>query len=79
PFRDAHEVVAQAVRFALDQRVDLAVLPLDELRRFSPLIEGDVFEVLTLEGSLRARDHVGGTAPDQVRAAIARARNELSR
>ncbi len=78
PFRDAHEAVARAVRFASDHRVDLAALPLDELRRFSPLIASDVFEVLTLEGSLRARNHVGGTAPDQVRMAIARARGELA-
>jgi argininosuccinate lyase len=76
-FRDAHEAVARAVRFASDQGLDLAALPLGELQRFSPLIAGDVFEVLTLEGSLRARNHVGGTAPEQVRAAIARARNEL--
>jgi argininosuccinate lyase len=76
-FRDAHEAVARAVRFASDQGLDLAALPLVELQRFSPLIAADVFEVLTLEGSLRARNHVGGTAPEQVRAAIARARNEL--
>jgi argininosuccinate lyase len=78
PFRDAHEAVARAVRLASDRGLDLSALPLDELRRFSPLIAGDVFEVLTLEGSLRARNHVGGTAPDQVRAAVARARDELT-
>jgi len=79
PFRDAHEAVSRAVRFASAQGLELAVLPLAELQRFSPLIAGDVFEVLTLEGSLRARNHVGGTAPEQVRAAIARAREELTR
>ncbi len=78
-FRDAHEAVARAVRFALDQGLELAALPLAELQRFSPLIAGDVFQVLTLEGSLRARNHVGGTAPEQVRTAIARARDELAR
>jgi argininosuccinate lyase len=77
-FRDAHEAVARAVRFASDQGLDLAALPLVELQRFSPLIAADVFEVLTLEGSMRARNHVGGTAPEQVRAAVARARDELA-
>ncbi len=79
PFRDAHEAVSRAVRFASDQGLDLAALPLAELQRFSLLIAGDVFEVLTVEGSLRARNHVGGTAPEQVRTAIARARDELTR
>jgi argininosuccinate lyase len=78
PFREAHEVVARAVRFASERGVDLAALPLADLQRFSPLIAEDVFEVLTLEGSLRARNHIGGTAPDQVRAAIVRARDELT-
>jgi argininosuccinate lyase len=78
PFREAHEVVARAVRFASERGVDLAALPLTDLQRFSPLIAEDVFEVLTLEGSLQARNHIGGTAPDQVRAAIVRARDELT-
>jgi argininosuccinate lyase len=78
PFREAHEAVARAVRFAADRGVDLAVLPLAELRQFSPLIEQDVFQVLTLEGSVGARNHPGGTAPAQVRAAIARAKAELT-
>jgi argininosuccinate lyase len=78
PFREAHEVVARAVRFASEQQIDLAALPLAELQRFSSLIADDVFQVLTLEGSLRARNHIGGTAPEQVRAAIARARDELT-
>jgi len=76
-FRDAHEAVARAVREAETRDCDLAALPLDELRRFSPLIETDVFDVLTLEGSVASRDHVGGTAPSRVRAAIAAARNDL--
>jgi argininosuccinate lyase len=78
PFREAHEVVAQAVRFAAGAGQDLAQLPLDTLRRFSPLIAEDVYAVLTLEGSLAARNHIGGTAPEQVRAAVARARAELA-
>ena len=77
PFRDAHEAVARAVRLAEGLGRDLAELPLEELRRFSPLIEADVFQVLTVEGSLAARNHVGGTAPAQVRAAIERARSAL--
>ena len=72
PFRDAHEAVARAVRAAAGRGVDLADLSLDELKSFSPLIEADVAEVLTLEGSVQARNHPGGTAPAQVRAAVAR-------
>ena len=77
PFRAAHETVAQAVRFAESRRSGLADLKLSELRRFSRLIGSDVFEVLSLEGSLRSRRHVGGTAPARVKAAIARARRSL--
>ncbi|HEY9103584.1 argininosuccinate lyase [Chitinimonas sp.] len=77
PFRDAHEAVALAVRYAGEQRKDLAELSLVELGTFSPLIGNDVFDVLTPEGSLASRDHVGGTAPRQVRLAIARARARL--
>ena len=78
PFREAHEVVARAVRRAADKGVDLAQLGLDELKQFSKLIEKDVIDKLSLEGSLAARDHVGGTAPKQVLAAIARARVQLA-
>jgi argininosuccinate lyase len=77
PFRDAHEAVARAVRTAETRGCDLAGLTLDELRTFSQLIDGDVFAVLTVEGSLAARDHIGGTAPRQVQAAITRARARL--
>jgi argininosuccinate lyase len=73
-FRDAHEAVARAVRHAEAKRVDLAALPLADLRAFAPAIGEDVFSVLTLEGSVASRDHPGGTAPAQVRAAIAAAR-----
>ncbi len=78
PFRDAHEVVALAVRFAVDQKVDLSDLPLATLQQFSPEISDDVYAVLTLEGSLNSRNHIGGTAPVQVKAAITRARKELN-
>ena len=78
PFRDAHEVVGRAVRHGVEQVRDLADMSLEELRGFSERIEEDVFAVLTLEGSVAARDHIGGTAPEQVRAAIARARQRLN-
>lgn len=77
PFRDAHEIVAQAVRFAENKRCDLSDLSLAELHQFSNVIETDVFQVLTLEGSLQSRDHPGGTAPRQVRLAISQAREML--
>jgi argininosuccinate lyase len=76
-FRDAHEIVGKAVRLAVERDCDLAQLPLDTLREFSPAIGEDVFAVLTLEGSVAARDHLGGTAPAQVRAAVAKARAAL--
>ncbi|MBC7945515.1 MAG: argininosuccinate lyase, partial [Burkholderiales bacterium] len=74
PFRDAHAAVAKAVRVAAEGRRDLSDLPLNQLQQFSPLIENDVYAVLTLEGSLTSRDHIGGTAPNRVRAAIKKAR-----
>ncbi|PWF25301.1 argininosuccinate lyase [Corticimicrobacter populi] len=67
PFRDAHEVVALAVRECEQRGCDLADLSLDELRAFHPAIESDVHAVLTLEGSVAARKHIGGTAPERVR------------
>lgn len=73
-FRDAHEVVGKAVRYGVEQERDLAAMSLDELRQFSTVIGEDVFAVLTLEGSVAARDHLGGTAPRQVREAVVRAR-----
>ncbi|MEQ1440129.1 argininosuccinate lyase [Fontimonas sp. SYSU GA230001] len=75
PFRDAHHAVGSAVGYAAQKNRDLAELSLDELRRFSPLIEADVYARITLEGSLAARNHYGATSPEQVRAAIARARS----
>ena len=72
PFRDSHEVVAQAVRYADEQGVDLSELPLAVLQEFSDLVADDVYQVLTPEGSLNARNHLGGTAPEQVRYQVAR-------
>jgi argininosuccinate lyase len=76
-FRDAHEIVGKAVRYGVDNNKDLSEMSLDELQQFSKTIEPDVFEVLTLEGSVAARNHIGGTAPEQVRAAIGRVRTRL--
>jgi argininosuccinate lyase len=77
-FRDAHEAVARAVREAERRGTDLGRLPLATLKRFSPKIGADVKRVLTPEGSVAARDHIGGTAPSQVRKAAARARKRLA-
>jgi argininosuccinate lyase len=78
PFRDAHEVVAHAVKFAIQRGMDLSDLPLDTLRSFNPTIADDVYEVLSLRGSLNARNLLGGTAPAQVRAQVARHRARLA-
>jgi argininosuccinate lyase len=79
PFRDAHEAVALAVRTCVDQGCDLSDMRLEELQKFSSLVQEDVFAVLTLEGSVAARNHVGGTAPEQVKLAIIRARQQLEK
>ena len=78
PFREAHEAVAQAVKFADGRHCDLADLKLEELQQFSALVEKDVFAALTLEGSLESRSHIGGTAPARVKAAIAKARKTVN-
>ena len=78
PFRDAHEVVAHAVKRAMQQGVELSALPLAELQAFHPSIEADVLPLLSLRGSLEARNVAGGTAPQQVRAQIARHRARLA-
>ena len=77
PFRDAHETVAHAVKAAISHQVDLSELPLAVLQQFNPKIEKDVYDVLSLRGSLNARDILGGTAPNPVRAQIARQRARL--
>src|SRR5690554_163845 len=73
PFHDAHEVVGKSVAFGVAENRDLAEMTLEELQQFSTIITADVFDVLTLEGSVAARDHLGGTAPAQVTAAAKRA------
>ena len=78
PFRDCHEIVGHAVGYGVKEGKDLAQMTLAELQQFSPEIGADVFDVLTLEGSVNARDHIGGTAPAQVRAAVQRGRELLA-
>lgn len=78
PFRDAHEVVGRAVAHAVAAQCDLADLSVETLQSFSERIKADVFDVLTVEGSVAARDHFGGTAPAQVRAAVLRGRERLA-
>ncbi len=78
PFRDAHDVVGKLVNQGISLNKDLSELSLSQLQAASNLIEQDVFDVLTLEGSVAARDHLGGTSPNQVKAAVARARAQLS-
>lgn len=78
PFRDAHEVVALAVKHAVDKKCDLSELTLTVLQQFSDTITEDVFAVLTLEGSVASRNHIGGTAPAQVKQAIGRAKRSLN-
>ena len=78
-FRDAHEVVGKAVAHCIDAECDLADCSLETLKTFHAGIEHDVYQVLTLEGSIAAREHIGGTAPNQVRAAITLAQTKLNR
>ena len=77
PFRDAHEVVGKAVRYGVDSGKDLGEMELNELVQFSSAIKQDVFAVLSLNGSVSARNHLGGTAPGQVKEAVKRARQRL--
>jgi argininosuccinate lyase len=77
PFRDAHEIVGKSVAYGLATNKDLADMSLAELQQFSTSITADVFDVLTLEGSVAARDHIGGTAPKQVQSAAERAARRL--
>ena len=77
PFREAHEAVAQAVRFAESRACELVELKLPDLQRFSPAIAKDVHAALALDGSLKSRSHIGGTAPARVKAAVAKARKTL--
>ncbi len=75
PFRDAHEVVGNAVAYGVETGKDLSEMTLEELQKFSDVIGKEVFEVLTLEGSVSARNHLGGTAPAQVLARVAEAKS----
>ncbi len=78
PFRDAHEVVGKAVALGVESKRDLSEMSLEELRQFSDIIAEDVFEVLTLEGSVAARNHIGGTAPEQVLKAVKDGRKRIT-
>ena len=77
PFRDAHEVVGKAVAYGVENEKDLSEMTLQELQVFSDMIQADVFDVLTLEGSVAARNHIGGTAPEQVLKAVKDARERI--
>ena len=78
PFRIAHEVVGKAVAYGIEEKKDLSEMSLEELQQFHDCIAEDVFTVLTLEGSVNARNHIGGTSPKQVRAAVARAKGRIA-
>ena len=78
PFRDAHEIVGKSVGYGVQTGKVLSEMSLAELQQFSTVIEQDVFAVLTLEGSVAARNHIGGTAPVQVKAAVERAKVSLA-
>ena len=77
-FRDAHDCVGQAVAYAIGHNVSLSELSLEQLQSFNQGVGEDVFEVLTLEGSVNARNHFGGTAPAQVMQAVERGRSRLA-
>ena len=77
PFRDAHEIVGLAVRLGIETHRDLSELTLEELQQFSGAIDNEVFNILTLEGSVAARNHIGGTAPNTVKKAIEKARKQM--
>ena len=77
PFRDSHEIVGKAVRHGIEQNRDLGEMSLSELKTFSDVIDEDIYQVLTPQGSCAARDHFGGTAPNQVKQAIVRARQRV--
>lgn len=79
PFRDAHEIVGKAVAYGVQTKQDLSEMTLEELAQFSTVITDDVFNVLTLEGSVNARDHIGGTAPAQVKKAVIAAKEMLEK
>ena len=77
PFRDAHEIVAKAVNVAIKKKCDLSELKIDELKKFSKMISSDVYSHLTLEGSIKSRNHIGGTSFEQVKKSIEKAKKKL--
>ncbi|QDC97051.1 argininosuccinate lyase [Candidatus Methylopumilus universalis] len=77
PFRDAHEIVAKAVNVAIKKKCDLSELKIDELKKFSKMISSDVYSHLTLEGSIKSRNHIGGTSFEQVKKSIEKAKKRL--
>ena len=77
PFRDAHEIVGKSVAYGLDSGLELSQMPLAKLQEFSPRIKEDVYKVLSVEGSVASRSHIGGTAPITVKAAANRAEDRL--
>ncbi len=79
PFRDCHHIVGKTVGYAIEQQKDLSELSLAELQKFCAQIDSDVFAILTLEGSVKARNHLGGTAPEQVKAAAQRLKDNLAK
>ena len=78
PFRNAHAIVGQAVALAIEQRIALSDVGIDTFKELSPAIGPDVYDVLTLDGSVAARNHVGGTAPEAVRSTLAEARRRTA-
>jgi argininosuccinate lyase len=76
-FRDAHDVVGKAVSYGLKERKDLSKFTIDELKNFNSLIEEDIFDVISLEGSINARNHLGGTSPKQISIAIKTGRKSI--
>ena len=76
-FRDAHEIVAKAVNAAIKKKCDLSQLKIDELKKFSKVISSDVYSYLTLEGSIKSRNHIGGTSFEQVKKSIEKAKKRL--
>ena len=77
PFRDAHGIVGRAVAFCIDKGCELADLKLEELQQFSPVIGDDVYDVLTVEGSVNSRISTGGTGRERVEEAVAKAEKQL--
>jgi argininosuccinate lyase len=76
-FRDAHDIVGKAVSYGIKEGKDLSEFTIDELKKFNPLIEEDIFDVISLEGSIKSRNHIGGTSPNQISIAIKAGRKSI--